>query len=215
MTRKFSESIPDLQLKKDLEKYRRRAIELGASDAKVIPTEMIVIDERVRFKCMFPKCSLYGLSLSCPPYAPDLDQVRKVVGKYRYAILLKVEVPSEAVAGPIARDKRPRPYASYNLKRNEIVAKIEAEAFLDGHHLAMGFEGGSCKASYCPNEKCSALTPGQPCRNPLKARASMEAIGINGYALATRAGWEMYPIGGGTKPSSVPHGSFLGIVLIH
>ena len=48
MVRKILVSVPDEVLQKDLEKYRQRAIELGATDAKIITTDKILIDERVR-----------------------------------------------------------------------------------------------------------------------------------------------------------------------
>lgn len=40
MPRKILRKVPEEQLKQDLGKYRQRAIELGASDAKVITTEI-------------------------------------------------------------------------------------------------------------------------------------------------------------------------------
>lgn len=193
MVRKFTEKVSGEQLQKDLERYRKRAIELGASDAKVITTDMVILDERVRAKCMYPKCQSYGTNMNCPPYTPNLDQIRKIVENYKYAILFKLDVPSEDIAGPLAR--KSRAYMPYSLKRAEIVAKLEAEAFHDAYHLALGFGGGSCKSRYCPDVECDALKLGQACRAPLKARASMEAMGMDVYTMARRAGWDIYPIG--------------------
>jgi len=36
----------------------------------------------------------------------------------------------------------------YRRKLAEIIAKIEAQAFYDGHYLAVGFGGGSCKSIF-------------------------------------------------------------------
>ena len=83
MVRKIVESVPDEQLHKDLEKYRQRAIELGATDAKIITTDMVVIDERVLAKCRYPKCRYYGTNANCPPYGMDLELVRKIVNNFR------------------------------------------------------------------------------------------------------------------------------------
>ncbi len=66
MARKIMEKIPEGQLQNDLEKYRERALELGATDAKVIPTDAVVIDERVLAKCTYPKCPGYGTNANCP-----------------------------------------------------------------------------------------------------------------------------------------------------
>ncbi len=87
MSRKITEHITEAQLQLDLEKYRRRVLELGATDAKVITTETIVIDAGVRAKCINPRCRWYGTSAGCPPYAPDLSFVRKVVSNFHYGIL--------------------------------------------------------------------------------------------------------------------------------
>ena len=73
-------------------RVRQRAIELGATDAKVITTDDIVIDERVLAKCTYPKCEGYDTSLNCPPYAMSPELMRKVVNKFRYAIFIMMEV---------------------------------------------------------------------------------------------------------------------------
>jgi hypothetical protein len=58
--RKIVEKIPDDVLQADLKKYRERVLELGATDAKIITTDMILIDERVLGKCINPPCTNYG-----------------------------------------------------------------------------------------------------------------------------------------------------------
>ncbi len=212
MVRKIVERVPDKQLQEDLEKYRQRALELGATDAKIITTDNVVIDERVLAKCTYPKCPGYGTNLNCPPYAMDLDLGRKVENNFRYEVFAKVDVPSEEIAGPEARDKNL--VAPWRIKMNEIISKIEAEAFYDGYHLALAFGSGSCKSILCPKVECSALVPGQPCRYPLKARSPMEGVGMDVYTMATKVGWNIYPMGEATLPSEVPYGLRLALVLI-
>jgi predicted metal-binding protein len=213
MIRKFVEKVTDEQLEKDLEKYKETAADLGASDAQIIIANMVVMDERVRAKCMYPKCSSYGLSAHCPPYTPELDQMKKIINKYEYAILIRVDAPTEDVAGPIAKEKDT--WKKYGIKRNGIVGKLEAIAFSDAYHFALGFGGGSCKSYFCQDVDCSLLKPGQACRAPLKARPSMEAVGMDVYTMATKAGWDIYPIGENTIPSEVPVARFIGIVFIY
>ena len=94
------------------------------------------------------------------------------------------------------------------------MAKIEAEAFHDGYHLALAFSNGSCKMPFCPNTECFALVPGQGCPHRLKARSPMEGVGMDAYTMATSVGWDIYPIGVATLPSEVPYGMRLGLVLI-
>lgn len=213
MARKILDTVPLEQLQSDLEKYRQRALELGATHAKIIAADQIIIDERVRAKCIFPKCQSYGTNANCPPYTMDLDEARKMVNNFSYAIFYKIEVPTELVAGPKAREGKL--YGPSALKNHEIASKIEAEAFHDGYHLAVAFAGGACKTIFCPDKECSALIPGQGCRAPLRARASMEAIGMDVYRMTARAGWDIYPLGRAEPPADVPFGSRMGIVLIY
>ena len=212
MAQKIIAKIPQEQLQKDLAKYRQRALEMGATDAKVIGTDDIVIDERVLAKCTYPKCPGYGTNANCPPYAMDIDKIRKVVNNFKYAIFIKLEVPPEDIAGKKAIEKDLT--QPYRRKLAEIVAKIEAEAFYDGHHLALAFGNGSCKMLFCPNTECVALVPGQGCPHRLKARSPMEGVGMDAYTMATKVGWDIYPIGVATLPSEVPYGMRLALVLI-
>ena len=212
MARKILEKVPEEQLQEDLEKYRRRAIELGATDAKIITTDNVVIDERVLAKCTYPKCPGYGTNANCPPYAMSLDQARKVINNFRYAIFIKLDVPSEHTAGREAIDKNLA--FPYRKKISEIVAKIEAEAFYDGYHLSLAFGSGSCKMLFCPDTECRVLIPGQACPHRLKARSPMEGVGMDVYTMVTKVGWDIYPIGDATLPSEVPYGLRLGLVFI-
>ena len=190
MVRKIVEQVPDDVLKADLERYRKRAIKLGATDARVISSEEVVIDERVRAKCAYPLCSEYGTNANCPPHVPDLDQVRRLVNAFRWAVFLKLDVPFE---------KQGDLWHEVNLKNAVIVSKIEAEAFYDGYYLAVAFGGRACKPTFCSDKECSALGAGQSCRYPLRARPTMHAVGMDVFRMATRQGWDVYPVGESTK----------------
>ena len=117
------------------------------------------------------------------------------------------------MAGLEARAKRSS--IPGQIKNFEIISRIEAEAFFDGYHLALGFAGGPCKNAFCPNDECSALVPGQACRHPLRARTAMEGVGMNAFTMAAKVGWDIYPVGASILPSEVPHGTRLGLVLIY
>ncbi len=107
MINKIAEKIPDKQLNKDLDRYKQQAIDLGATDAKIITTDNVIIDERVRAKCMYPKCLFYGTSAHCPPHGIKLDETRKIVKKYTYGIFTRIQTPPEDLAGIEARKKEP------------------------------------------------------------------------------------------------------------
>ena len=213
MSRKIVEEVPEEQLEKDLEKYRQSAIEMGATDAKVITTDKVAIDERVLAKCTYPKCPGYGTNVNCPPYAMGLDQVRTVIDNFNYALFIKLEVPPEHTAGREAIEKDLAD--PYRRKLSEIVARIEAQAFYDGYHLSLGFASGSCKRTFCPDMDCRALIQGQACPHRLKARSPVEAVGMDVYTIAAKVGWDIYPIGDATLPSEVPYGLRLGLVFIY
>lgn len=213
MVRRIVENISDEILQTDLEKYRQKAIELGATDAEIIPIDLILIDERVRAKCFIPSCSSLGKNAHCPPHALDLDFMRKVVNKFRYAIFYMIRVPSEELLGPGFKDKK---LAGHSAMLNwKIAAQLESMAFYDGYHLAMGFAGGPCEPYLCPNQTCRLLETNEGCRNPFKARPSMEGVGMNAFLMAAKVGWEIYPVGGSLSPCDVPHVTRLGIVLIY
>ena len=63
-------------LENDLKLYAQKAIEFGASDAKIILSREVIVDERVRLKCSVPKCPLYGSSPSCPPCHQIIGRAR-------------------------------------------------------------------------------------------------------------------------------------------
>ena len=212
MVRKIVENVSYELLQQDLEKYRQRAIKLGATDAKIITTDVVVIDDRVRAKCIYPKCEYYGTNAHCPPHAMDLEQTRKLVNNFKHAIFFKIKVPTELIAGKRTLEQI-KENRHISRKRFEIVARIESEAFYDGYYLAVGFGGGTCKAIFCPDQDCRVLKPGQGCNLPYRARSSMEAVGMDVYLMATKVGWDIYPIG--MEPSDAPYGTLAGIIFIY
>jgi len=213
LVRKIVEKVPATQLQQDLEKYRERALELGATDAKVITTDMVVIDERVRMKCLYPKCYYYGTSAHCPPHAFDLDMARKTVEKFQYALFFCLVVPSYQMAGTEALEKRL--YIPPHRKIFKLVSMIESEAFSDGYYLSFGLGCGPCKEIFCPKLESSLLIVGKGCHQPLKSRTSMEGFGIDVFTLAAKVGWDIYPIGAATSPGDIPCGGIYVLVFIY
>lgn len=211
--RKISDRIEDDVLLADLERYRHLALEeLGAADVRIITADRVIIDERVRMKCSYPKCMFYGTNAHCPPHALALDEVRKVVSRYHYGLFTRLEVSSEEFAGPaVARNGARRGFT----RTHDLVTKLESAAFYDGYHLAVGFACGPCKLVFCPTEDCRALVTGGTCRHPARARGSMECAGMDVFTMAAQAGWDVYPIGGAARPSEVPCAASYGLVLVH
>jgi predicted metal-binding protein len=203
-------NIGESELKKDLERYCSFAIEQGASDAFFVAAKEVPIDDRVALKCCIPKCFGYATCANCPPYSLTPDETRKMASLYRYAVALKLDV----LPGVIVRDRETIKERVESYKKVfDMVNLIESESFYDGYYLSVGFAAGSCKSTFCYNVECTVLK-GEKCRLALRARPSMEAVGIDCYRLATERGWEILPIGSGAEADCVSHGTLMGIVFI-
>lgn len=212
MVHKVLVDVPEDVLLKDMEKYREKAIEVGATDARIITTDQVIIDERVRAKCMVPICGSYGKTPVCPPNSPDLDLIRKVVSNFKYAVFYMIKVPSDQLCGPEFKSKKlGRPSA---MQHWEVASRVESAAFYDGYHLTMAFAGGPCEPYFCPDHTCTVLE-GKGCPWALQIRPSMESVGMDAMTMAIKVGWDIYPIGGSLVPEDVPHGTKLGLVLIY
>ncbi len=151
-----------MTLSKSLEELCEIAVKLGAAEAKVIKTSQVAVRDWVRLKCQYG-CDGYGKRLTCPPYSPTPEQMRRILSEYSSAILLRFEPRGENV--------------------HRVVAKLEREAFLSGYYSALGLASGPCP--FC--RKCNLKN----CVNPELARPSMEACGIDVYATARGAGFEI------------------------
>jgi len=182
-------------LRANLERYRALALELGASDAAIIPASDIVVDERVRLKCLVPRCRRAGETPNCPPNAPDLDLVRRAFDRFSWAILLKCDVgPIQDYApGSGTTREEKRRVLSFHRQGADIVYALERQAYKDGYHLALGLSGGSCKDYLCQGMLCQFLDSGR-CRFPQRARPAMEAMGIDVISLINKVGWQAYAL---------------------
>jgi len=206
-------TVSEETLRTDLERYRELALESGASEAAIIPASDVIIDERVRLKCVVPRCLRAGETPNCPPYAPDLNLVRQAVSRFSWAILFKCDVEpiEEYVPGRGATKAEQRRTLSFHQKSSEVVCVLERQAYKDGYHLAVGFGGGSCKDYLCQGMICQFLDSGR-CRFPHRARPAMEAVGMDVVALINKAGWEAYALL--DDLSQVPCAITVGIVFI-
>jgi predicted metal-binding protein len=143
------------------------AKKMGAADAKPIRSKDIVVRDWVRLKCQFG-CDDYGRLLTCPPYTPTPEELRRVLKEYRCAILLKF-------SGDHYED---------NLKRiHDLMVRIEREAFLSGNYAALALSSGPCP--YC--DECNL----EMCEHPDLARPSMEGCGIDVFATVKKAGLDL------------------------
>ena len=206
--------LTDEQKAADLERFRTLAIQLGASDAAIVPSQSIQVDERVRLKCTIPRCTRAGETPNCPPQAPDLETVRQALRLYSYGILFKCDVApiADYVPGRGTTRAEQRQTMLFHKKGSDIVCALEKQAYKDGYHLAMGLGGGSCKDYLCQGQICQFLDSGR-CRFPQKSRPAIEAMGIDVTKLINNAGWSAYALL--DDLSVIPCAITVGLVLIY
>jgi predicted metal-binding protein len=199
-----------VSLNADAARYAALALDMGASAALVTAASAVIVDDRVTFKCVVPKCFGYGVCANCPPYSPPPEQIRRLISQYQTAVVYRIDVP----AAVIVRDRQTiRERAEAYKKSFTLAGALESAAFYDGHYLSVAFASGSCKSTYCFDVDCAVLAK-QKCRHNLVARPSMEAVGIDCFALGERLGWEMYPIGSSASADMVPAAALMGIVFV-
>jgi predicted metal-binding protein len=193
-----------------LQDYCRLAVELGASKASPVETARIVVDERVRIKCEVPKCFGFNTCANCPPHSLSPERTTRLVAQFSHAVVIGMDVRAEA----IVRDRETigERVDAYK-KMFELVSKIESAAFYDGYYLATGFAAGSCKSTFCHKSACAVLQQ-EKCRYNLIARPSMEAVGMDCFALAASLGWQILPIGSSVEAERVSSGLLMGLVLV-
>lgn len=179
----------------DLRTLCRNARKYGASEAKVMSAEQVVVDPRVRLKCMIPICTGYGVCLTCPPNVPTPEEFSKILSKYQHAVLvqLKFEMDGNFVEivkknAPLAETRENREYQAILTKNFRrlvgAIGRLEADAQGMGYRFAVALSAGSCRLC----EKCVGQGSGDPCRHPFEARPAMEAVGIDVVQTARNAG---------------------------
>jgi len=179
----------------------KRAFELGAADAKVIPASSVVVEDRVVLKCKVG-CPNYGKTLACPPYTPTAEEFRKIVSEYSHGLFMKFTSKAEAdpemqklLSKPEndpaltneAKEKIAKFWANWKQDKRsmlESVVALEKEAMRNGYSLAISFVSGHCQLC----EKCNLET--KICAHPELARMSEDAIGVYVRKTAKNAGIE-------------------------
>ena len=189
---------------KGLEKM---ALEQGYPEVKVVPADKVVVEDRVRLKCMVG-CPYYGQGLRCPPYTQSIDEFRKMLKDYNFAMIIKIkpqEIPDEVMAKyKLGKDEGERvrlrdqykdsdkmslsvwsDFAKYYKESLMELLDLESTAFSLGYTFATVFFAGRCMLC----EKCNAKEG--ICRNPMISRFSAEAMGINLLKTAKNAGMNL------------------------
>jgi predicted metal-binding protein len=193
----------------DLQRFADFALAQGATTAKVIDAVDVVVDKRVRMKCEIPICSGFNTYLMCPPNVMPVEEFREVLKGYKKALLLQVEADVDSSAKSekgLTKAVYKEMAARHNKakrKLHDIVNAVEAEAFKAGHYLATGLVGGRCVLC----KECVLSTGSRQCRNPHKARPSLESVGIDVHRTCENAGMKI-------RLSSSENVRWTGLVLL-
>ncbi|MDG6222304.1 MAG: DUF2284 domain-containing protein [Candidatus Bathyarchaeota archaeon] len=166
------------------------ALELGASETKIIPANEIIVENRVVLKCRVG-CKHYGKTLMCPPYSPSTNEFRTILSEYRYALILKfkskahvtpeiVKLLSKDENDPSLTEEMRKKIHTFwitwkkdKLHLLKMVRDLEKAAMNKGYSMAVGFTTGSCLLC----EKCNLEQ--KLCLHPSEARYTAQSVGVN------------------------------------
>lgn len=183
------------------------ACRLGASEARVINTADISIEDDLANLCREPRCENYGQAPGCPPYVSGPSGFRKLLKDFRQAVVFRLDVPSESLFSSERRD-------IFRLL-HEIAADIERSAVRMGYHNSKAFAGGSCKQIFCDDKPdCPVVSKDGDCIYPDYARPSMSGYGINVSRLMLSADWKMNRAAPESTPGETSMATVCGLVLI-
>ncbi len=183
------------------------ALSLGASDARLIASTHIQVEEKLARICQDPGCPGYGQGANCPPHVMKPAAFRELLPQYPQALVFKFDVPTEVLLG----DGR------FEVARivHEPAADLERRAIANGYADARGLAAGSCKRIFCAEEKnCRVLAQKGDCRHSDAARPSISGLGVNFFELSRTVGWPINKIDRNSDPDEVPMGLMAGIVLL-
>lgn len=141
----------------------KKALEKGATQAKVIDVDTIIVEPWVQWKCRFG-CPRHGKSKTCPPFSPNYEETKNILGCYSTAVLIEGEPPGR--------------------KFKEMLVKLENEANFLGYYKAFALGAGPCPL-------CNECNIDDPCLSPSKARPSMEACGIDVFKTVRNNGFDV------------------------
>jgi predicted metal-binding protein len=139
-------------------------------------------------------------NINVPPYAPSVDEFRKILSEYGYALVLKFRSQTEAaaeVAKLLSKDENDPSlteemkekirdfWASWKKDKLDLVKNIrvlEKAAVNRGYTLALGLTTGFCVIC----DECNIEE--KICIHPTEARYSAQAVGINVQQTLENAG---------------------------
>lgn len=155
--------------------WSREVCELGAKNARVIPTNAIELEASFRDLCSSNACGVYGKCWMCPPDIGPIDELMAEVRKYDHALVYQSVSELEDSFDFEGMTRAKKKHARLTQKIRENFDGVGLRKVL---HLSTG---GCGVCAVC------AKRTNQPCRFPALAVSSLEAYGINVSRLAAAA----------------------------
>lgn len=181
-----------------------RALELGASDARIIGVEQVPVEDQIAGLCLPPQCAGYGLSANCPPHFMGPAGFRELLlREYDRALVFRLEAPMELLLS------EERDHVTRLLQ--ETAAVLERFAAAAGLARPRAFAAGCCKLLFCTEHEACSVLEGGDCRNPDSARPSMSGLGVNFNRLNSVLGWQ---VSRAPSDGAEPLGTMVGMVLL-
>jgi predicted metal-binding protein len=178
----------------DLDVLCGNALLYGASAAVRMAARGIVMDPRVRLKCMVPRCSGYGVNLMCPPSVMSGEDFAHILKRYMHTIVMQYPIPldrqfmNEREGKSIEVVYHEKEYFERMVTSErafmELLDKLERDAMNMGYRFAAALTGGPCRLC----DECVGPNSDEKCRHPFRSRPPMEAMGIDVYQTAKNAG---------------------------
>ena len=176
--------------KEDMEELMEEARKAGADDVKMVDVTRVKRGVWTRMKCQFG-CPQYGKSLCCPPYTPELSAMNEFLNEYSVGILVKYTMP--------IRPEECKDWQAFDIRLTngllDILLKVEKGAMMKNYYKAFALKAGRCGLCKVCNLK--------QCIHPESARPSLEACGIDVFALARDNGFDTHVLTGPVREVSV------------
>lgn len=153
----------------------KKAIELGAFKAAVIPASEIVTDVSFRDICAKNSCGMYGRCWTCPPDAGDINDLIEDLKKYEYMFIYQIVGNLEDSFDIEGMQECAKEHNRLAQKLRKVFAD---EGVTDRLHLGAG---GCHMCDVC------AKRTNEPCRHPDLALSSLETYGIYVAKTAEKA----------------------------
>lgn len=154
---------------------------MGADEAVIASTDVLVVEDHFREFCKPPQCDQYGRSANCPPHSMMPAEFRERLRAYDDALIFRIDVPMEIMLAEERHD--------VNRLLQETAAALERTAGERGYPEAWGIAADCCRRLFCNEQAACSRLEGGKCRNPEKARPSMSGMGVNFNRLSSALGW--------------------------